>query len=1320
MVGVKKGALNFPKMLRALGHRTNQVRKLGFYRSPLYESAVATTKDVDKDGIREARLRGPAVNFGYTETQSMSKSIPDWSEGKTYYETTWALNFPNSLNSLQVPKISGDSTTGLTGQTSKGTCDFYVPSYKIINGLSGFGGNQTDGGRAASVVFGKTANPGQGEFGGYQTVGQMFGPNYHNERYGDDIAVTDEILDQLHWARWPPQKTIAGQLEDFYPTTHKGVKSPAIELKVGDVICADSHENRQFGTNSQSRAIVNDVTDGAYWSYILKSKRYTAYDSDADRIGDYVNYRVPPDGETITITDGHGTSVTFEFDVAGNGAAGSNTAITGGDSTINLAAAICDAVNASSLDITALNYIPARDGHPDSPYFILGGNTNKKTAQLFLQQNVAGVSGQTAITVSGQVTAQYFGFDRDRPSESNYGPAEGNTDGDNTRLYSLSSTDWDGNKRGFDTEAPELILIKSIEGYHNHPEISEGDAAPTVESHATSNVTQVGVVRGYNGTTPRTSQKLPGRYGWSNHDPFWYLVKRGYAFAILDVQNSGSVDETITIISTDGTSKTYTCKATADYANNQWSRAGADHGVASFKAAVEHASGHQGKIEVELKSYTGTQNPWTVILKQKESGTAGNTTVTEGLTGWTISNQFAGGSADTNVLEDGTTLTLEDTKGNTHTFTTDKTLKEYESTHSKIGTNLTKHNASLWQESISIAFLKALNMSWGTDIIEDYRYRFNPTTDIKEGFDMFPLQGSSSTSKLDMTIWEDDFFTMISPYYAITTQTGKNHGYWSDTSEGIYYSHTTNKDEDGNYYPADWSLKPDNDEDENYRFADASGIRHDFIGWLRYKDSTTLTQKTKGRDGNTKIGGNSPNFSNVGNWWGGMWVGDPQEQTNRRFFFGETFKGLIRQSRGEVFDKGQDFDDVYEMKPYFYHFKSGDLLTDVRKEVYSPPNQYDVGPHTTGHVRPQIVTYKIGWKIPQGQYLSGAEVDRLKFKAKLTNGMKYATQVANDWTSNSNNASAGLGTMRAFNQYKEKWGPEPGGHGIGLSESDKSININYIRVKYIYQNTPMMLYFTFNKSINIKVGQTIDFDLPLRPEEIPETYLFTDNFSMKDNDGGDVDVSAHNRFVPNYQLFRYGAFKDQGSYDSFYSEERADGTFENKHFFSTWIDGEHILTRVEQTYFDMVDRETHEDPYHELFGGPLKSPYMYDISTGEKFRKTPDGQLYENIHIGRCTGEAGNHIGWDGLTISPSDDEAGGKTIPFRFSHDPYGRTDVEFGIGNSDGTTTVKMDFTDISFYSGEKWRVNTVQEYKGEYIKLSCIKEHTADLTKRRAYGK
>ena len=91
MVGVKTGALNFPKMLRHLQHRTNQVKDLTFLRRPLTRPSTAATKDSNKDGTRNERFYGPPVDFGYTESQAVMATIPDYATDKTFFETTWGL-----------------------------------------------------------------------------------------------------------------------------------------------------------------------------------------------------------------------------------------------------------------------------------------------------------------------------------------------------------------------------------------------------------------------------------------------------------------------------------------------------------------------------------------------------------------------------------------------------------------------------------------------------------------------------------------------------------------------------------------------------------------------------------------------------------------------------------------------------------------------------------------------------------------------------------------------------------------------------------------------------------------------------------------------------------------------------------------------------------------------------------------------------------------------------------------------------------------------------------------------------------------------------
>ena len=112
---------------------------------------------------------------------------------------------------------------------------------------------------------------------------------------------------------------------------------------------------------------------------------------------------------------------------------------------------------------------------------------------------------------------------------------------------------------------------------------------------------------------------------------------RTAATVTLVFSNAPTVNETITLISTDGTKKTYTCKASANFENNEFSRAGSVHGADSLKAAIEHVDGHNGKILVSISSATLT-------LTQEIIGGAGNTVVTNGLSKVTNSNNFAGGN----------------------------------------------------------------------------------------------------------------------------------------------------------------------------------------------------------------------------------------------------------------------------------------------------------------------------------------------------------------------------------------------------------------------------------------------------------------------------------------------------------------------------------------------------------------------------------------------------------------------------------------------------------------------------------------------------
>ena len=58
MSNIKLGSVNFPKLMRHVGHRTNQVRDLVFMRDAIQNKSTITTQN-------SKLSNGPAVNFGY-------------------------------------------------------------------------------------------------------------------------------------------------------------------------------------------------------------------------------------------------------------------------------------------------------------------------------------------------------------------------------------------------------------------------------------------------------------------------------------------------------------------------------------------------------------------------------------------------------------------------------------------------------------------------------------------------------------------------------------------------------------------------------------------------------------------------------------------------------------------------------------------------------------------------------------------------------------------------------------------------------------------------------------------------------------------------------------------------------------------------------------------------------------------------------------------------------------------------------------------------------------------------------------------------------
>ena len=125
---VKLGSINFPKLMRQVGHRTNQVRDLVFIRDPIFEKETKTTKE-------GGNLTGPPVNFGYEN--NLNTSVASGTTDKAYHVITPELVLPG-LKAVQTPIISRSGELERTGHRITGACTFYMPSLSYIRSLPEF------------------------------------------------------------------------------------------------------------------------------------------------------------------------------------------------------------------------------------------------------------------------------------------------------------------------------------------------------------------------------------------------------------------------------------------------------------------------------------------------------------------------------------------------------------------------------------------------------------------------------------------------------------------------------------------------------------------------------------------------------------------------------------------------------------------------------------------------------------------------------------------------------------------------------------------------------------------------------------------------------------------------------------------------------------------------------------------------------------------------------------------------------------------------------------------------------------------------------
>ena len=130
MSNVKLGSVNFPKLMRHVGHRTNQVRDLVFMRDAIQHKTIKTT---DMQDVPQA-LSGPAVVFGYEDSSSAAQSA---GTNTAYHVNSPELILPG-LKAVQTPIISRSGELERTGHRITGSCTFYMPSLSYIKSLDNF------------------------------------------------------------------------------------------------------------------------------------------------------------------------------------------------------------------------------------------------------------------------------------------------------------------------------------------------------------------------------------------------------------------------------------------------------------------------------------------------------------------------------------------------------------------------------------------------------------------------------------------------------------------------------------------------------------------------------------------------------------------------------------------------------------------------------------------------------------------------------------------------------------------------------------------------------------------------------------------------------------------------------------------------------------------------------------------------------------------------------------------------------------------------------------------------------------------------------
>ena len=180
---------------------------------------------------------------------------------------------------------------------------------------------------------------------------------------------------------------------------------------------------------------------------------------------------------------------------------------------------------------------------------------------------------------------------------------------------------------------------------------------------------------------------------------------------------------------------------------------------------------------------------------------------------------------------------------------------------------------------------------------------------------------------------------------------------------------------------------------------------------------------------------------------------------------------------------------------------------------------------------------------------------------------------------------------------------------------------------------------------------------------------------------------------------------------------------EKKHF-SMWIDGEHRIAQMEVLDGNLQGIGP-TGPQSNT--GENTGELRHDASDGERYSHTninPKSRFGGHISLNQCLGMDGSHLGAEGVATSSwsgNSDLTSLQDFDDQFE-DPVtmGNYDLILAYDLWGSNDTTRTSFKDVVIYKTKEWRVRSVQEYQGEYTKLSCTQVDRQDSSdKRRAYG-